>query len=94
MQKLNNKTGWITGTSIVVANMIGSGVFTSLGMQLNVVQDPKAILLLWVLGGLMGRSGSCLGVSWISQIQCKLKEARFQQQGLAGTPKKYHTPQF
>ena len=58
MQKLKNKTGWITGTSIVVANMIGAGVFTSLGMQLNVLSDPKSILILWALGGLMALCGA------------------------------------
>ena len=58
MQKPLNKIGWITGASIVIANMIGAGVFTSLGLQLEFVQDPNYILLLWVLGGFMALSGA------------------------------------
>jgi APA family basic amino acid/polyamine antiporter len=58
MQESQNKIGWITGASIVIANMIGAGVFTSLGLQLEFVQDPNYILLLWVLGGLMALSGA------------------------------------
>lgn len=58
MQKPLNKIGWITGASIVIANMIGAGVFTSLGLQLEFVQDPNYILLLWILGGFMALSGA------------------------------------
>lgn len=58
MQESGNKIGWITGASIVIANMVGAGVFTSLGLQLEFVQDPNYILLLWVLGGIMALSGA------------------------------------
>lgn len=58
MQKSLNKIGWITGTSIVIANMIGAGVFTSLGLQLEFVHDPSYILLLWILGGFMALCGA------------------------------------
>ena len=47
-----------TATSIVVANMIGTGVFTSLGFQLNDIDSAFVILLLWALGGLLAFCGA------------------------------------
>ncbi|MFZ4401706.1 MAG: amino acid permease [Bacteroidales bacterium] len=44
--------------SILVANMIGTGVFTSLGFQVIGISSGFAILLLWVIGGLMALLGS------------------------------------
>ena len=38
-------------TSVVVANMIGTGVFTSLGFQLLDIRSTFPLLLLWVVGG-------------------------------------------
>ena len=38
--------------------MIGEGVFTSLGIQLEYVHSPVLILLLWALGGLMALTGA------------------------------------
>lgn len=52
------KLGLFTVTSFVVANMIGTGVFTSLGFQLMGIESVFAILALWVLGGIIALSGS------------------------------------
>jgi basic amino acid/polyamine antiporter, APA family len=49
--------GFVTATSIVVTNMIGAGVFTSLGFQLIGIRSPAAIVLLWLLGGVIALSG-------------------------------------
>lgn len=38
--------------------MIGTGVFTSVGFQLNSVQNTWTILLLWIIGGLLGLFGA------------------------------------
>ena len=38
---------------IVIANMIGTGVFATLGLQAQGVRDGAALLLLWLLGGLV-----------------------------------------
>lgn len=38
--------------------MIGAGVFTSLGIQLEYVHSPVLILLLWALGGVMALTGA------------------------------------
>jgi APA family basic amino acid/polyamine antiporter len=47
-----------TVTAVVIANMIGTGVFTSLGFQLLDIQSGFAILLLWAIGGLIAVCGS------------------------------------
>lgn len=43
--------GPYAATSVVVANMIGTGVFTSLGFQLLDIRSTFPLLLLWVVGG-------------------------------------------
>jgi basic amino acid/polyamine antiporter, APA family len=55
---LKQKITILTASSIVVANMIGTGVFTSVGFQLSSVQNSWSILLLWVVGGLMALFGA------------------------------------
>lgn len=48
----------LTGLALVVANMIGTGSFTSLGFQLKDLNNPTVILMLWVLGGVIALSGA------------------------------------
>ncbi|HXB42549.1 MAG TPA: amino acid permease, partial [Puia sp.] len=55
---LRKKIGILTASSIVVANMIGTGVFTSVGFQLSSVQNTWGILLLWLAGGLIALFGA------------------------------------
>jgi APA family basic amino acid/polyamine antiporter len=43
---------------LVVASMIGTGVFTSLGFQLLGIQSGFVILLLWLTGGLLAFCGA------------------------------------
>jgi len=50
--------GFSTAISLVVAGMIGTGVFTSLGFQLNDIHSPFAILCLWGLGGIYALCGA------------------------------------
>lgn len=50
--------GLRAATLLVVANMIGTGVFTTLGLQAAGVQDGAALLLLWLLGGLIALCGA------------------------------------
>ncbi len=52
------KIGLTTAFSIVVANMIGTGVFTSLGYQVVEISSIFALLLLWIVGGLIALSGA------------------------------------
>src|ERR1700743_292073 len=43
--------------AIVVADMIGVGVFTSLGFQVKDIPSGFSILLLWIVGGLVALCG-------------------------------------
>src|SRR5690606_18484525 len=52
------RISWKTAAGLVIANMIGTGVFTSLGFQLAEVQNSWSILLLWTLGGVMALIGA------------------------------------
>jgi APA family basic amino acid/polyamine antiporter len=47
-----------TVTAVVIANMVGTGVFTSLGFQLLEIQSGFAILMLWATGGLIAVCGA------------------------------------
>ncbi len=58
MSKINRQYDSRTATSIVIANMIGTGVFTSLGFQLLDIQSAPVILFLWLLGGLAALCGA------------------------------------
>lgn len=46
------------GITLVIANMIGTGVFTSLGYQVGPLPSGFAILLLWAIGGVVALSGA------------------------------------
>lgn len=47
-----------TGVSVVVANMVGTGVFTSLGFQLLGIQSFFVLMMLWFVGGLTALCGA------------------------------------
>ena len=46
------------GITLVIANMIGTGVFTSLGYQVGPIPSGFAILVLWAIGGVVALSGA------------------------------------
>ena len=54
----HKKIGAISAAALVVANMLGTGVFTGLGLQLNLVQNAWSLLSLWFLGALMAVFGA------------------------------------
>ncbi|MEO1086544.1 MAG: amino acid permease, partial [Acidobacteriota bacterium] len=58
MKPARNSISLTTATSIAIANMVGTGVFTSLGFQLADLRSGFSILLLWVLGGLIALCGA------------------------------------
>ncbi|MEK7265612.1 MAG: amino acid permease [Pseudomonadota bacterium] len=60
MEKAPAKTryGFLAAVSVIIANMIGTGVFTSLGFQLQDLKAGFPILLLWGLGGLAAFAGA------------------------------------
>jgi len=57
-KKLTYKISTLTGVAIVMANMIGTGAFTSLGFQLKNMGLPASILSLWILGGILALAGA------------------------------------
>ena len=57
-----SKISWPVAATLVIGNMVGVGVFTSLGWQLDGINSGFAILLLWVLGGVYALCGAlCYG---------------------------------
>src|SRR3954467_4448468 len=48
----------MVATAIVVADMVGVGVFTSLGFQVRDIPSGFSILLLWTLGGVVALCGA------------------------------------
>lgn len=55
---IKHKIGWKTAAALVISNMIGTGVFTSLGYQLTDIQNTWSIVLIWALGGLLALIGA------------------------------------
>src|SRR6266496_4398619 len=54
--------GFVTACSIVIANIIGTGIFTSLGFQVAEIQSGFALLMLWIIGGTAALCGAlCYG---------------------------------
>ena len=50
--------GFHAAAAVVVANMIGTGVFTSLGFQLETIRSTFPLLMLWVVGGVAAFCGA------------------------------------
>ena len=52
----------LPATAIVVGNMVGTGIFTSLGFQVADIQSGFVLMVLWILGGVFALCGaSCYG---------------------------------
>jgi APA family basic amino acid/polyamine antiporter len=52
------KISVITATNLVIANMIGTGVFTSLGFQVAAINSDFALISLWLVGGVAALCGA------------------------------------
>lgn len=50
--------GFSITAAIVIANMIGTGVFTSTGFQAHDLHDPGTILIAWIVGGVLALCGA------------------------------------
>src|SRR5262245_23466432 len=50
--------GATTGTLLIVANMIGVGVFTTTGYMAGALQSPQAVLVAWLVGGVAALCGA------------------------------------
>ena len=45
-------------TNIVIANMIGAGIFTTSGLLMGDLQNPLLMISLWIIGGLIALCGA------------------------------------
>jgi APA family basic amino acid/polyamine antiporter len=50
--------GLVAAAAIVIANMIGTGVFTSAGFQAAALHDASTMLVAWVVGGALALCGA------------------------------------
>ncbi|WP_291093806.1 APC family permease [Empedobacter sp. UBA6745] len=67
----HSKIGWKTAAALVISNMIGTGVFTSLGYQISDLKNTTSILLLWSIGGLLALIGAFI----YSELASKFKQS-------------------
>ena len=56
--RLQRNLGIFPTTNIVVANMIGAGIFTTSGLLMSGLNDPLLMLVLWAAGGLIALCGA------------------------------------
>ncbi len=56
--ELERRLGLFDATMIIVGNIIGIGIFTTTGLVADALPNPKMILLVWVLGGLLTLCGA------------------------------------
>lgn len=71
VNRSSEKIGWKTAAAIVIANMIGTGVFTSLGFQIADIKNTWSIILLWFIGGILG----LIGAFTYAELGTKFKES-------------------
>jgi basic amino acid/polyamine antiporter, APA family len=55
---LKRQIGLFPATNIVVANMIGAGIFTTSGLLLAGLHDPVLLIILWIVGGIIALCGA------------------------------------
>ena len=54
----NRQLGWISAVALVVASMIGTGVFTTSGFLLADLKSPWLVLAAWFTGGILAALGA------------------------------------
>jgi APA family basic amino acid/polyamine antiporter len=57
-EKLERKLGLFPATNIVVANMIGAGIFTTSGLLMSGLNNPVLMIILWAAGGIIALCGA------------------------------------
>ncbi len=55
---LERKLGLFPITNIVIANMIGVGIFTTSGLLMGDLNNPLLMILLWIAGGIIALCGA------------------------------------
>ncbi len=57
-EKLQRKLSLFPATNIVIANMIGAGIFTTSGLLMTGLNDPVLMIALWIVGGIIALCGA------------------------------------
>jgi len=57
-ETLPRKLGLFPATNIVVANMVGAGIFTTSGLLMAGLNDPILMMVLWAVGGVIAICGA------------------------------------
>lgn len=52
------KVGLFAASNIVIANMIGAGIFTTSGLLMSGLSNPWLLIALWVVGGIIALCGA------------------------------------
>jgi APA family basic amino acid/polyamine antiporter len=55
---LKPELGYFSATNIVIANIIGAGIFTTSGLLMEDLGSPRLMLSLWLLGGIIALCGA------------------------------------
>lgn len=55
---LGQQIGLFPASNIVIANMIGAGIFTTSGLLMSGLENPWLLIALWVLGGVIALCGA------------------------------------
>jgi APA family basic amino acid/polyamine antiporter len=59
---LKREIGFFSATILVIANMVGTGIFTTSGFIIEELGDPQTMLLCWLVGGIFALCGAlCYG---------------------------------
>jgi APA family basic amino acid/polyamine antiporter len=56
--QLPGKIGLFSTSNIVIANMIGAGIFTTTGLLMSGLNNPVQLMMLWILGGIIALCGA------------------------------------
>jgi APA family basic amino acid/polyamine antiporter len=56
--ELKREIGLFSATILVVANMVGTGIFTTSGFIVKELGNPQTMLLCWFIGGIFALSGA------------------------------------
>ncbi len=60
--ELKRELGLSSATILVIANMVGTGIFTTSGFVMEALQDPFVMLICWIIGGVFALCGAlCYG---------------------------------
>src|SRR3972149_3246926 len=87
MAELPRRLGPGTATLVVVANTIGTGIFTTTGLMLAELASPALVLACWLVGGLVAPGGAPPLPPRLAQLLRRLLRAhRRVSRGRRGLP--------